>query len=272
MSKYVIDSATLTGIANAIREKTQTAASIRTSDMAKRILGIDEQFTTNSDVAYTKNVPSRALSYAKVSRVGGMTYHVSGALRHSPVTAVQSMSGGSVIGGIAIPTAVRSLDGYGWGLDSSTYNYVDFEQKKFVKNVTSINLGTLNWVKNSAKTGDGSYIFFVYDLPSVVNKVLIPGYTTKTGNIAWETLNNGECLANSTYFIVATKSYSSASAFKTAMSGVIAYYDLATPVATDISDLLEGSHILPVTPGGTVTMVNDYQQAVPSTIVYQTIA
>ena len=36
---------------------------------------------------------------------------------------------------LTIPEALKNLDGYGWGVNESVYNYVDFEKKQFVKRV-----------------------------------------------------------------------------------------------------------------------------------------
>lgn len=45
-------------------------------------------------------------------------------------------------------------------------------------------------------------------------------------------------------------------------------YELATPVETDVSHLFTDDNLLPVEAGGTITAVNEYEQAVPFTIEY----
>lgn len=62
----------------------------------KRIANLEqgipnEQFTTDSSVAYTKNVPSNALPYAEIEMVGGMIYKDGDTLTSAPVTEVESV-------------------------------------------------------------------------------------------------------------------------------------------------------------------------------------
>ena len=45
-------------------------------------------------------------------------------------------------------------------------------------------------------------------------------------------------------------------------------YELAAPVETDVSHLFTDDNLLPVEAGGTITAVNEYEQAVPFTIEY----
>lgn len=43
-----------------------------------------------------------------------------------------------------IPEAIRNLPGYGWSAGTAR-NYVDYENKKYVQCVNSVDLGTLAW-------------------------------------------------------------------------------------------------------------------------------
>ena len=59
-----------------------------------------------------------------------------GSIITAPVTKVVSKyANGDVVKEYPIPVEVQALDGYGLGIDD-TYNYIDFERRKFVKNVT----------------------------------------------------------------------------------------------------------------------------------------
>ena len=52
-----------------------------------------------------------------------------------------------------IPQAIQNLDGYGWSAGTAR-NYVDYENKRYVQCVNSVDLGTLNWVAgDSGKVG-----------------------------------------------------------------------------------------------------------------------
>ena len=47
-----------------------------------------------------------------------------------------------------IPEAIRALTGYGWSAGNAK-NYVDYENKKYVQCVSSVDLGTLDWEFNT---------------------------------------------------------------------------------------------------------------------------
>lgn len=62
----------------------------------KRITNIEkgmmaESFETDDSVAYIKDVPTNALPYAAISKIGGMTYRSGNSLRSAPVTEVKSV-------------------------------------------------------------------------------------------------------------------------------------------------------------------------------------
>ena len=165
---------------------------------------------------------------------------------------------------LPIPEAVQTLDGYGWGINADCYNYIDWEKKQFVKRVGVVDLGTLNWTYKTIftttvsgrKVGKGNLICSKYSNATASGTSL---------------MNDGEILGNSVVESVYVKdsNYTDATAFKTAMSGVMLYYELATPEVTDISDLLSADNFLAVEGGGTVTAVNEYGYDVPSEIEYQ---
>ncbi|MFR8294880.1 MAG: hypothetical protein ACLVAU_11980 [Ruminococcus sp.] len=58
-----------------------------------------------------------------------------------------------------IPEAIRNLPGYGWSAGTAR-NYVDYENKRYVQCVSSVDLGTVNWAINSASiVGEHFYGF-----------------------------------------------------------------------------------------------------------------
>ena len=66
--------------------------------------------------------------------------------------------------------------------------------------------------------------------------------------------------------IICDTNYTDAAAFKTAMNGVMLYYELETPIITDITeDMLEP---FAVEGGGTLTFTNAAQLPVPSSVEY----
>ena len=56
-----------------------------------------------------------------------------------------------------IPEAIKALPGYGWSAGTAK-NYVDYENKRYVQCVNSVDLGTKNWLMYK----DGDYTPFFY--------------------------------------------------------------------------------------------------------------
>ena len=169
-----------------------------------------------------------------------------------------------------IPSSIQSLEGYGWGVNDSCYNYIDFERKKFVKKVGRVDLGTLNWDRMEYPTGSSIYLFYSINTTQKYNttnyncskyevKEALPLYTDK-------------CITGhggaGTSIWIRDDSYTDATTFKTAMSGVYLYYELATPVITDLSNILTDDNFIEVEANGTLTFENTNKKAVPSKIAY----
>ncbi len=169
---------------------------------------------------------------------------------------------------LPIPEAVQALDGYGWGVNADCYNYIDWEKKQFVKRVERVDMGTTNPVYNK------DLYLFALTLPepakprtvNALSKVYTVTGNTDLSQIYNLTFNIG---SNGASIYIKDLAYADATAFKAALSGVMLYYELAEPIITDISDILPADNILPVEAGGTITAVNEYGYAVPSTITYQ---
>lgn len=178
-----------------------------------------------------------------------------------------------------IPQAIRNLDGYGWSV-GNVYNEVDFERKKFIKRVGGVDLGSLTWTKSTAYTNlfystisgcktDTSLGTGLHALCGKYENYIgsfsnMPDKSNRCGGRYISSTINGEILIKDSDY-----SSSTASAFKTAMNGVYLYYELATPVETDITDILEPFN---VEDGGTITFHNSngdgYGIPVPSTEEY----
>lgn len=172
-----------------------------------------------------------------------------------------------------IPEAIRNLPGYGWSAGTAR-NYVDYENKRYVQCVNSVDLGTLTW------TAGESVSFKTHHLAgqkltksySIAPNFICPKYSTKTQNESWGKTSITGISATSNvngYIYVNDTSYTDATTFKQAMQGVILYYELANPIVTDISNLIPDDFLrsLTVEAGGSVTFKSgndDYRIPVPN--------
>ena len=173
-----------------------------------------------------------------------------------------------------IPETIRALPGYGWSAGTAR-NYVDYENKRYVQCVSSVDLGTLSWrVGNSVSFETfqlkGQKLTKNYD---IAPNILCSKYPTKTQNELWGKTNVTGITTNANVdgcVHVNDTSYTDATAFKQAMQGVILYYELANPLVTDISSILPDDFLrnMEVEALGSVTFKNsngdDYRIPVPS--------
>ena len=153
-----------------------------------------------------------------------------------------------------IPEAIRNLPGYGWSAGTAK-NYVDYENKRYVQCVSSVDLGTLNW--GTVSGYDNSFRTVPPRKKGGYNMICTK-YNVSNNSLASTpdksmTANAGD---GNTY--VKDSSYSDATAFKQAMSGVILYYELANPIVTDISSLIDDDFLrnIEVEAGGSITFQN----------------
>jgi hypothetical protein len=90
-------------------------------------------------------------------------------------------------------------------------------------------------------------------------------YWSKFDDLADKTIN----VTNNSNIYIKDTDYTDIATFKAAMSGVMLYYELATPEVTDISDILSVDNYIEVEGGGSLTFENEYKYDVPSEVVYQ---
>ena len=197
-----------------------------------------------------------------------------GSIKSAEVSEIESRSADdAVLDSIEIPQALREQ--YPLRSAGTAYDSYLFESKKHEKKIGVVDLGTLDWalqefgtlnrfvslnaiVPTAKGAPDGQKANAVCDLYSVSNIENV-GNVDKTVAVY---------SYNSKVYVCDTD-YSTADDFKSAMSGKYLYYELATPVETDISALLP-SNSLTVESGGTVTYKQtDSELAVPSKIKYK---
>jgi hypothetical protein len=191
-------------------------------------------------------------------------------IRDTAITSVISKDSNNTVLAIGdIPNEIQALNGYGWGINDTCYNYIDFVNKKFIQKVGRVDLGTLEWTYDNRYTYSRFYSGIITNLVNQIigtpnakisnNYILVA--SNGLGNIdkAYTTYNSKVYIEDSTY--------TNATAFKTAMSGVYLYYELATPIETDISQYIDDNSIQ-IEANGTITFNNTYQQAIPYEYLY----
>lgn len=179
-----------------------------------------------------------------------------------------------------IPEAIKALPGYGWSAGTAK-NWVDYENKRYVQCVNSVDLGTLTWMKTSGQSSVGDYFYAPVSAIGfkrlgafgiTVHNILCSKYITVARNpnafVDKTIVLDGDSIAVSQIQVKDT-AYTDATAFKQAMSGVMLYYELANPIVTDISTLIPDDFLrnIEVEAGGSVTFKNsndNYHIPVPS--------
>lgn len=169
-----------------------------------------------------------------------------------------------------IPEAIKALPGYGWSAGTAK-NWVDYENKRYVQCVNSVDLGTLTWTYGNLPFGWGDNQWFSAPIQSIkviptnaqLANVLCKKYTTRCAYVADgndffrvdKSIGQHQGAARVT---VLDTAYTDAAAFKQAMQGVILYYELANPIVTDISSLIPDDFLrnIEVEAGGSITFKN----------------
>jgi len=170
---------------------------------------------------------------------------------------------GNVIGNYALDSSL-TLRGIP-KLDASNNLYYDGDTYESDGTVTRkygvVDLGTLPWKKVNTSSGAIGY-YFGLDWVDLTNPVKKTSSSTEVANIIcakYETKGSTYVYSrqddktigvhNNGALVVADSAYSTAESFKTAMSGVMLVYELATPTTTETADPYQNPQI--VDPYGT---------------------
>lgn len=166
-----------------------------------------------------------------------------------------------------IPSAVRSLPGYGWSA-GKVANTVERTDKgwQYVQRVGSVDLGTLDWYDGG--TGTSARRMVTRQPPdnvkipqesSALSNLVCPKYAPVTPDDTWLCVKEGIALNKANGIVLvydsAFSTAESLAAFKAHVTGVPLYYELATPITTDITALM-GDSLAPfsVEAGGSITL------------------
>ena len=198
---------------------------------------------------------------------------------------ISQNSENNVLQEINIPTEIQNLTGYGWSA-GSVYNEVDWVNKKYIQRVNRIMLnGTQTLSATNWRPTDTTFaMLYPYSLTNnrVNSDVLSMGnyvadkFEAKTFGEIYDgavgigvtiETNNGICLRVPK--TIATN-YIELNAWLSA-NQITFYYELATPIETDISAYLTDNNLIEVESGGSITFEqqNDTRLPVPNNITFK---
>lgn len=172
-----------------------------------------------------------------------------------------------------IPQAILNLDGYGDGVSSDVYNYVDWENKQYHKRVGRVDLGSLTYTNNGTAS-DGSTQWKTKEKISKKDgsyACVCPAFTERRASGTIVPITNGICdLRDDCSISLGYIGVTNAEDFAQAMQGIMLYYELAEEQIIDISDIIDSTFQEPieVEAGGTLTFLNSngdgYRLPVPN--------
>ena len=125
------------------------------------------------------------------------------------------------------------------GMKSAGNVYDELIPSKATTRIGFVDLGTLNW----SYASDEGHLRFSSEIISdskvpasgnVSANIICSNYQTKTESAVYGNTGVGISLTTSGRLMVYDSSFTDATAFKSAMSGVMLYYELATPIETDV--------------------------------------
>lgn len=129
----------------------------------------------------------------------------------------------------------------------SAYDEINFLSQKAIKRIGVVDLGTLNWSYSTSHTA-----FQTNDLDTEIKfpatssdaaNLICTKYSAESYTSGWVGTIDKCCgttfATGAKWFWIRDTAYTDAAAFKAAMSGVMLYYELATPVETAITPPLQ---------------------------------
>ena len=160
-----------------------------------------------------------------------------------------------------IPQKILNLDGYGDGVSDDVYNYVDWENKQYHKQVGRVDLGSLTYTNNGTAS-DGSTQWKTKEKISKKDGSYVcvcPAFTERRALGTIVPITNGICdLRDDCSISLGYIGVTNAEDFAQAMQGIMLYYELAEEQIIDISDIIDSTFQEPieVEAGGTLTFHN----------------
>jgi hypothetical protein len=174
---------------------------------------------------------------------------------------------------LSIPEAVCALDGYGLGINATTYNRIDLEKKKFVKRVkrgTIDHVAPTQYIYNNIQYYASPKPTDFIGYGDVSDSFDVPGFRPMNYT-TWDDASHIGSMSGKADYQDLWFGFPIGTTLEEAQSvllGLPIVYELATPVENDLSNYFGEDNLIGVEGGGTVTMVNEYEYDVPSVIEY----
>lgn len=153
-----------------------------------------------------------------------------------------------------IPSAVQSLPGYGWSA-GSVANTIERTENgwQYVQRVETVDLGALDYTKE-----ENTFRAKIQDMQIVSTDVPFNGRCKSFISIRYRdswTVDGTMSQDSSKRLVLIHSGYSDIASFLSYVRGTPLYYELATPITTDITDLM-GDSLAPfaVEAGGSITL------------------
>lgn len=220
-------------------------------------------FVEDSAIAYQKIVPTNALPYAQVTKIGGNTVRTSGVTVEPVfVSALVSEGANGILDTLNIPEESRPAH----GISKDACDYIEWKADGTRKKYECIGYATPPTIAKVHTRSNGiPYITFTVSDVKENTKILSSFENYHTGIY---TDNDMSIYYSGGGFVVNDSRFTSVEEANRILNGLVVYYELATPIVTDISNILPADNFIKVEGGGTITAVNEYGNSAPTTINY----
>lgn len=254
---------TVNGTTRTLAEQAELAKTQDKLDVLYKLSeGIVYDFTSDSNVGYSKTVPTGAKECAVV-KFGGHSEVVDGEIVSAEVTDIMHNDTP-----IPIPESITSLAGYGWSA-GNVYNEVDFENKKYIQRVGKVKVNDIKWARLSDISGLYRFEASYTSAPPRNRANSANILCDELEAIPYEQFKDGSISirSNLQYFRILSATLDTSADINAQYGEATVYYELAEPIITDITDILEP---FAVESGDVITFKqnNDLSLAIPSTLKY----
>jgi len=233
--------------------------------------GILYRADVDDSEAITKSVDNGALPYASLDVIGAKSVVTDSGIKNANLKEIVSKSkNGTEISKIDVSTLINKYFPNSMKSAGNVSDVIDLVNKKAIKKVGSVDLGTLEWIYDSTINFRAMIDYYCSNNSSNgIAKATVPMYSIDTTNRIYSNVANNYSLGITSNAIrLKNRDYNNASALKTALSGVILNFELRDYIETPISDEdIEKFKYLTVEGGGTLYFktLDEFDVAIPTT-------